>query len=424
MKKLLLIFSILLSFVCNAQYIGRGGVYFEIPDAPTFTSPTHITPHGIYQCCGGGIYTPPFSTGGDYIADSTFTQGMSLKQWQGDATHIYRIKNGPYALFGSLGGLQPGIGQTNFGNYNYFYGASWADPMVVRGERGWGGYGASATGTNYVVQNVVAKSTTASGFQINGNGVLFGVGNFYNSFTQTFCRSFDSGQEAILYAGKTSPGGAYFNTVTVTNCFGFNASRETLQISGANNFQVTHVTGVRNGQGGITGQTNNFQLDDSNGLLRYFIMDGAPVGFNIFCHGISIKDGYISWTTAPGFIGWSTNPALYFAGSPRLNNDSIIFDGVLFKNKGALYTYAVEIAERVANIIFRNCTFEGVTTIYLDTRGPHTNTITGNIGDHGNVLASIIEPVYYSLDPNNYQYQGLIPPYSPYYKLHYGYRTP
>lgn len=400
--------------------------YTDIPASP-FSTGTVITPAN--NCCSdpnlfnytllGGV-----GAGGDGVFTGNFTSGLSLRQFDGDATHIYRFVNAAGAIMGGAGDTHPGIGMTDHGDYVYLYGLSALQPMVVKGERGVGGFGATVAGAHYLLQNIVAKSTTASGFQANGNT---SGGSYYSSWIETFCRSFSSGQEAIAYLGKTSAGGAIFNAITITNCFGYSPYRDGWQIELADLFTVSHVTVIGAGRGAESGQTNNIQIIASHGTVTYGIYDNAGTLCTIFANGVRISDNFMS-ASLPGYIGKSDDLTLNYNLSglnSHINGDSLIIENNKFKNKGG-FTYAFEIAESLANIVFRNNTFEGYSTIILDSRGTHTNTITGTIGTNGNVSASIADPVYVTgyNDPDNYLFQGLVSTSSWPYALHYGYRTP
>lgn len=426
MKKLLSLLILVSSFA-----FGQGKLivrkYIDIPAAPTLTSPYTFLPSA--ECCGGGIFNYTLmggvGAGGDGIFSGNYTSGLSLREFDGDATHIYRFVNAAGAIMGGTSApTQPGISMTNHGNYIYLYGLSALEPMVVKGERGVGGFLPAVGGAYYVLQNIVAKSTTAASFQANSTT---SGGSYYASWIQTFTRSFNSGQEAIAYLGRTATGGAPFTYIYLANNFGYSPYRDGLQIEVGDAFTMTKNTVIGAGQGAEPQQINNFQIECNHGTVSYNIFDHGGQHFVIFANGVTISRNYMSADT-PGYMGKSDDLANYFnsAGlNSRINGDSIIVEYNYIKNTG-VSTYAVEIQESKANIIFRNNTFEGYTDIYYDHRGVHTNTITGAIGDHGNVSASITAPVYVTgyNDPNNYLWQGLIVTSSPYYALHFGYRTP
>lgn len=414
----------------TAEEVANKGLFkkaLDFPAQPTFVSPVTIIPSQEFST-GLFNYTLVSATeggGGDFILNGNFTHGFSFRQADGDATHRYRGKVTAGTILGGASGTEPGYSQTNYGNYHELYGDSRNNnPVVVKGERGAGGLVPRLTGANYVLQDIVAKSTTAASFQANGN---VSTSEYYNAIYQQYCRSFGSGQEALRYFGKTSSGGAQIRLIRSTHNFGMDSSRDIGQIEGCDDFLVTNDTGINWGLGGVSGQLNGIQIEYSKGSWLYCIYDSGKTSFTIFANGVTIGHNYFSGTL-PGYIGKSDDLTLYYnlAGlNARIDGSDIIIENNYFKNKGVA-TYAFEIAESKANIIIRNNIFQDYSTAYLDSRGTHTNTITGSIGNNGNVSATIIEPTYIGgyNDPDNYQAQGRLDPSSPYWALRMGYKTP
>lgn len=394
----------------------------DIPSAPTLKSPIPIIPSN--DCCGGGIYVGGSGRGGDFKTSGNFTNGFSLREFDGDATHIYRFVNTAGDIFGSPSGAQHGVSITDRGNYLYFYGLDAASPGVTKGHNGFQ-LPPVTGGAHFVVQNYVAKSTAASGLAANFDGSA----SYYDNLSISFYRSFNAGQEGICYLGATHAGFAYINVANVYHNFSYNSSREGTQFEHINLLTSHHNTCIRAGQGGSSEQNNSLQAHDlgPGSTISYSIYDGAPVPFNIFTHGTTISHTYFGFNKASGYIGRTDN--CYFSSSTRLRGDSLIFDGDYFNYTGpGTLDYLTIVDERVAHIVFRNCTFSpNIKAIYVDRRAAgYTNTITGNLGDHGNRSAKIAAPVYVSgyNNPDDYLNQGLINASSPYYSLHFGYRTP
>lgn len=419
MRKLLFLL-LFIPLLANAQ-LGIFKKYTDIPAAPALTTPTTIVPGDF--CCGGGIYNYSllggFSAGGDGIFNGNFSSGLSLREFRGDATHIYRFTNAAGAIMGGVLGAQPGVGMTDFGNYIRLYGLSVAEPMVVKGERGVGGFVAEVGGADYVLRNIVAKGTGASGFQANGST---SGGSFYSSWVESYCRSFSAGQEGLCYLGLTSPGFASFSNTSISHCFSINSTREGMQIEHHDNVNVRNVTAINSGTGALAAQDGNFQIEDSNGRLSYFIYDAGRAGAWIFTHGFEIDHGYISMSSAAILIGRTDTQ--YFAGSSRLNGDTLRIHDLCIKDLGTPQNFIFDIQERNAPIKFSNITIDGASLLWQDNRVPgFTNTITGAIGDHGNGLGTCATPTYSGAynDPDNYAYQGLV--IGIYRDLGYGYRS-
>lgn len=407
---------------------GMFRAYTDFPIPPTFGSPVTIIPsqefsQGLFNYT---LISPTEGGGGDFILNGNFLHGFSLRQADGDSSHLYRCKATLGTILGGASGTEPGYSQTTYGNYHQLFGDSGnLNPIVVKGERGVGGLAPRTAGANYILQDIVGKSNTAATFQANGN---VATTEYYASILQQFCRSFNSGQEALRYFGKTSAGGAQISKIRANNNFGYNPFRDGGQIEGCDDYIVEKETVIGAGQGQESGQTNNFQIEYSKGIHRKNVYDNGRTMFTIFANGVTIQDNFIS-SILPGYIGKSDDLALYYNQSGlnvRIDGSDIIIERNYFKNKGVA-TYAFEIAESKANVIIRNNFFQGYgASCYLDSRGTHTNTITGDIGNNGNVATTILDPTYgpsYN-DPDNYALQGLLSATDFYHALGFGYRTP
>lgn len=425
MRKLLFLL-LFLPLLVNAQ-LGIFKKHTDIHVGPTFSSPYVVVPGDA--CCGGGLYTPPSgseTSGGDVTPNGNFNGspgGFSARQWLGDATHIWRIMPTAGTILGTALGSGHGYSQTGYGNYQYLYGQSVANPGVSQGQFGvfFIASTVAAGGGHYLVQNWVAKTTGAGSFQANStNG---GTGLYYDTLRVLDCRSFTSGQEGI-YQGLTSSGGAIINYSYVKNFFAYNPNREAGQIRGCNSFNWSNITGVGAGQGGVGGQTNNFQIQDAKGRLHHSLFWLGVTGANIIAHGVRLDHNLISWTTSRILLGRTDSQV--FAGDGRCTGDSIIVENNCIRKEGAVETYAFDIQLRDAPIIFRNNTLDNITNMWQDNRAPGgTNTITGNVGDHGNVSGTCPTPTTSGAfsDPDNYAYHGLLLSNDPWRNLGYGYRS-
>lgn len=151
------------------------------------------------------------------------------------------------------------------------------------------------------------------------------------------------------------------------------------------------------GQTGGGGQNGLLQVHDCNGTIRDEIRDGAPEFGTLFTHGVTISNCYFRWTNNnPIFFGRSDN-AYFSAYANRLNGQPVLFDRCIFHcdNVGTLAQVA-NVAERTANIEFRDCIFSSnITALYLDTRAVgYTNSLIGTISTNGNTSAALTAPTY------------------------------
>jgi hypothetical protein len=438
MKKLLFLFAFLSTFAFGQVQLPVR--YLTIPSAPALTAPVTIIPS--QDCCGGAIYNSTLvtnspkhiKTAGIFNRTASSPGGLSLREWAGTISDWYTVVNTLGDVYGIQGSLKAhGVSTTNFGNFIKFYGLSPIAPMVVTGENGFQ-LPANVGGSQFVIQNAVAKSPAASGATFNFDT---SSGSYYENTNISFFRSFNAGQEGICYIGATHPGFAEHNIVKVTHNFSYNSSREGTQFEHINLLRAFNNTCILPGQTGGAGQNNAVQAHDlgPGSEIAFSIYDGAPVAFNYFTHGTKTHDNYFSFNlstnagsyTYNSFIGRTDNS--YFSTSTRLTGDSIIFDGDYFNYTGAgTLDYLVQVNERVANIIFRNCKFSSnIAHIMRSERvAGFSNTLTGDIGDHGNVTVSITAPIYvsgYNMQ-DLYSLQGLLVTSSPYHALHIGYRTP
>lgn len=436
MKKLFLLLTFL-STIAFGQNKGLWKKYVDIPPASALTAPIILVPADA-DCCGPGIFnfTKVTNTPKHVKTSGNFVNGLSLRQWDGTAGTEYTIVNTAGDIYGGVGGSEEGVSRTNSGNYWRLYGLSATAPMIIKGNNGI--QLPSATGgAVHVVRNAVVN-TVSSGVTAN-----FGISGtaYYENVDISFIRDLNNtGQGELVYIGDTGGsynGTNYINVANVYHNFSYNLSRECNQFEHINLLSAHNNTGVLSGQTGGGGQDNSLQAHDLGvgSRIYYNIYDTSPSPFNIFTHGTRIDHNFFSFTATisgggyvySGYIGRTDNS--YFSASPRLSGDSLIFEYNYFKYKGAgTLDYLVQVNERVAHIIFRNCTFSAnITHIMRDNRAvSYTNTLTGDIGDHGNVSATIADPVYVSgyNDANNYQAQGLLSMSSIYYTLHFGYRSP
>lgn len=420
----------------NKEALANKGLFKlpkSFPVAPVFSSPVTITPSST-QVGGAGTGIFNFNLisateggGGDTILDGNFVHGFSIRRADGDLTHKYRFKPAVGTILGGSSGTEPGISQTDYGNYQEWYGDTLNNnPMIIKGERGI--YIAPRpSGAIVVFRDILGNSNTAATFQCNGDK---GTNAYYASITEDFCRSYLSGQEGTAYFGKTSSGGAQIQLIRKRHNCAYSPFRDGWQIEGCDDFIVENETiinaGRRNNIDG-TDQKNGWQVEYSKGIIRYCVYDNSVNLFTLFANGVTIQNNYMS-SSFPAYIGKSDDLSLYYNQSglnSRIDGSDIIIENNYFKNKGA-FTYAMEIAESKANVIIRNNIFQDYTTAILDSRGTHTNTITGGIGNNGNVALTVIEPTYvggYS-DPNAYNSFGRLHEASVYWPLKFGYRNP
>lgn len=426
MKRVLLLFLSLLFFTASQGQALKAFArnYTPLPSRPTFSSPATITDANKYatglfwyNSWGGSV-----GVGKDVILQGPYVDGFDVNFSAGTPSQHIRFSNfdSTVVLGNSTVLTQHGAQGIGISNYLDFYGKSPSEPLIVESFTNNGfqflPQPIAAGGGVFIVQNAVAKYPGSSGFTANGSaGNASGTDTAYVYLEESFFRSFKAGQEGICYIGTTHAPFAVTLYAYIHDNFSYNSSREGTQFEHINLLKAIHNTCYLpasnwNGSGG-GGQDNCVQAHDlgPGSSITYSVYDQGPRPWNIFTHGTRFAHNYISYTTSYGYIGDCSTT--YFAGSPRLTGDSIIFEYDYIVKTGATAPFLTQIAEPTAPIIFRNCTFVNITAIYQDIRGAHTNTITGNIGDHGNVsvsASSVPAPTYKSLLTYDYQNHGLI----------------
>lgn len=406
--------------------------FIDIPSAPTLNSPVTILPSD-YDGAGPGFFSASLlGASSDGILSGNFSVACALRNWFGTAGTHKRLVNAVGTVIGSGSSNHGFQSADNLTNYLDIYGLNPLNPMLVRSGPGQMGLQLShkAGGANYIVRNVVIDSPGATGITFN-----FGINGtaYYENLDVSHLRSFNNGQEGICYVGNTGSsynGTNYINNATFHDNFSYNSSREGTQFEHINNLNAYNNTVILSGQTGGAGQDGCQQLHDVNGVTIDSIYDGAPTPGTVFTHGLVIRNQYYRFTTLTAlFIGRTDNS--YFAGSPRLNGQPILYDNCIFhcSNAGTL-SKLCQVAERFANIEFRNCIFSSnITALYDDIRvAGFTNSLIGSISTNGNTSASITAPTYqpnYNVY-NNYLTHGLLDPVSAatYYNRRMGMRTP
>jgi len=439
MKKLLFLL-VLVSTFAFGQPKGLWRKYVDIPNAPAQTSPVTITPAN-HDGGGNQFFTISSLMGSSKSGKTSgnFSSGFDARSPVGTVGAPYIFVNTAGDQFGSAGVATHGITSITDADYYNWYGLSATAPLLVTGGSGANGFAlnARAGGSHHVIQNAVINAPNSSG--LSANNAVNGT-NYYETFDGSFLRVFNAGQEGfyLINTTGTTTTPNYGNIFNLTNCFTYTTSREGFQGEHINVFKASHNTVVLAGQTGGAAQNNACQGHDLGPGSRYSynIFDGSPVAFNLFTHCLRIDHNYFSFTlnfdpgdghTINSDIGRTDN-AIWNA-SARLTGDTVIVENNYFNFTGAgTLEYFTLVELRDAVVIFRNNTFSpNITHIMKDQRAVgFTNTLIGDIGNNGNVSASITAPIYVTgyNDPNNYLYQGLLVTSSPYYSAHMGYRTP
>lgn len=419
MKKLFALVLTICSFVTNGQTL-LVSKYSQIANNPTLGTTSTIVP-GDATCCGNGIFQPPANH--DVRPNGNFNGspgGFAARQW--DSTAVWRIVPTAGTVLGTASGTGHGFSQNGYGNNQRLYGQDASNPGFSQGQFGVF-FTASYTGGNFKVYNWVASSTTAGSFQFNSDAG--GPHAFYDSVFVEKCKSLNSGQEGF-YGGATHTGYAYIKYSFTRDFFAYFPTREPWQIAHANNARLRNLTSIGAGQGHVGSQDRNFQFDDSNGRVDHNIFYNGYEAGQAFSHGWRMDHNFLSWSnnasTANFLIGRTDTQ--YFAGSIRLNGDSVIVEYNCIKKEGTGAIYAFDVQLRDAPIIFRNNTLDNITTMYQDNRvSSPSNTITGAVGDHGNVTGTCPTPTFYSNynDVNAPIWQGKSLPNDTWHNLYYGY---
>jgi hypothetical protein len=417
-------------------YFGDSGtpslVYVDIPDAPSFSSPATVT-DSVGNSLESGEIT---GNAADILLAQNAVAGAFNNRLRPNGISNRRFKSASGRIM--IGGNNVTTGQQSIAPLNgsdnlkyYHIGIKGNDNPAVTGISGFN-HLASAGGTTVELHDAVIRNTSFACIQINQST----DGVKYASIVIRHVRGFGflptDPEGEWFYIGSTNKAAnrSKIEILDISHCFGYNKYRDGLQITWAKDMRVTNVTVVDCGIGGLNGQNNLFQIHNSNGYINnsiFFCSAGktAKPG-EIFAQGVTFENGYIGWAVnEPIYIGDLESSDFGPNGSNEYaTRDPIIFDGYVFA-PSVTVDYLLEIRERNANIIFRNCIFSSNgTSVYNDQRGVTPgNTITIEPSCITVAPSAIPDPTFTNFDADQDTTHGLVTS-SYHYNRGLGYRTP
>lgn len=389
------------------NYSSTPAPYVNIPDAPTFNSPT--TRIQATLLVSGELFYQDFgvanaNAGGDILIGN-ITNGLEFNGLNGDKTHRWRLKNldqNSVVTGAPANDVHRQTGNCNFievyGDKGDLIPSNFSPYKVTGGQSGFNFANATVAGTTVKYCNSRMYANTYAGMLSNLGGGSNTDGHGWNGLAyekvlRRFCFVTGDGQEGEgFYNGHTSsPYAIIRQSISVHNG---------VYIKGREGEQDEHVSKVLwynltfRTVGQITnasqaGQKNLIQHHDNGfGIVENCIFDGAPDVFNLFlCANYTFRNCYFRWTNGlPGFIGDTATS--YFGGSPRCAGGTVTFTGCTFfaDNGGGTVEAAAQIAEKLTNFTFSTCKFSSnLTAITKDVSGGHSGVWTGAIGTNGNI---------------------------------------
>lgn len=169
----------------------------------------------------------------------------------------------------------------------------------------------------------------------------------YQHINSYYLRIKNSGGEGI-YEGSTSKSArSRIQKSKHEHLLIENAGWDGIQITSVNDLHINKFTVIGAGLKNVTGQNTLMQIQLCNGLIENGIMVGGVSSLSLFAHGLTLRNGYASWTNEdPVYIGEAT-------GEPQLNGQPLIIDGYTFNVPGSKPLFTV--AMRGADVIVKNC---------------------------------------------------------------------
>lgn len=409
-----------------------------IPAPPSFSSTATIN----VSCCAPTLESGEISPSGrhDLLVQGPFTSTLTPNGLIGTAISPFRYQSLDLNNRTVVGGntITPGqqiVSTLNNSNYQYHYSYD-VTGYTDNTRAGISAFGllSTAAGAVGLYQDHVVTNTSYAGWLLQSGN----TSNTY-SFTGSFLRIFGypiEGEGLYLGSTVTPAGGSLFTDPTIVHdCLVYNKGRESYQFNGHNNVVAYKLTARLVGQAGIAGQNNLWQFQNSHGTLDDSILDGAPVGMNIFSHGLIVSNTYFHWTGGSSssgpvksiFIG--NLLAAYSSPVPPTNNPAggspgtITFINCYF-DVDVASTEVAWVEDPNVTVEFQNCKFDPLfSTLYADNRGASNYSLVGTLTTNGNTVTSMPTPTYTNFDPAQPLTHGLCTTPT-YYLLGMGYRNP
>lgn len=425
----------------NKLAVANPLTYLSGPSIPTFNvSAKVLTAGGLGT--PGELFTSDLAAGiNDAIFSRVWPIGTDLNGLQGVPGKEIRLKN-DITIFTSLGSSSATdvLRSTNTPDQLELYGATFQQPLLITGGSGSGlnFSSTSISGTTVRTCNVLYQNLGYAGQLTNlGQGTPdangWGGYKYRKDINRwTIVDGYSSEGEGF-YKGTTHTPYSTTDEAIVVQCSVINKGREGVQITHANKSIVTNCTfrsvGLADPLIAGPGQDNLCQFQDcAKTYIAYCIFDGAPNFINLFTHDTTFYRCYFRWTNGQAGFAGDTSAAgpANFKGSPRLNGVQVLFDDCDFDCTGQTVTNMIQISEVTANYQISNSRIDnGITNLYQDSRGTHTNTLIGTPTTNGNTKKTWTQadrPTYASNTVGDPYYNCVTHTY--FYNRGQGFRTP
>lgn len=312
--------------------------YVQPPKAPVFSNPNTITLSGNQT-----IFASNLNGKLEQILTGTATN-LTLNGIGGTASMPVVFSGG---VIKGTSATQRSVRTLNATRFFELHG--------MRLEGNDGGVMLSGSGGVFLSNVEIVKPAFAGYWCNTGGGV-------YERINSYFLRVTDSGGEG-LYLGNTSKASrskiakSHHDHLLVQN-----SGWDGIQITSVSDLHINKFTVIGAGLKNVAGQNTLMQIQLCNGLIENGIMVGGVSSLSLFAHGLTLRNGYASWTNEdPVYIGEAT-------GEPQLNGQPLIIDGYTFNVPGSKPLFTV--AMRGADVIVKNCTIsDNRKGLFTDARG-------------------------------------------------------
>lgn len=395
--------------------------YRSIPAPPTFEgTPTVLNPANGPTIEAGEI------TGRDLLVPLAYNQNLQPNGLVGTVGSQYRIKSQSDVVRSWVGGTNIAAGEqvidnlnnANYINYHHLGLKGNPDPLV----QGISGitvrpYVPGTRLCTFSFSDIIAKDMSASISQINSAV----QGSTYDSIQKKFFRGFGystaqspgtNGSQEGLYQGPTDTlnnAESRFTHSLYEDILIVDKGREGGQFNNHGDLQCRRMTFVNVGQTDTATQNNIAQWQNCNGVVEDCIFYNAPALWNIFCHGLTIRNCSFYFNGGQGFWGRMSDQAHYDT-SPYKTGAPCLIEGCYFHSFAPLANM-VSIEEDECDITWTNNEHNSlIGNLYVDDRADQS---TFSLSQSGTSEELNSLPIFASLNPDDEDIHGLaLDPYS------------
>lgn len=401
-------------------------IYITPQDGPTFSNSQTLSSGQV--ALPGSIF-PVDLTKKEIILSGNWALGITFNTLVGSAGPVnnFRFTNADNTVtIGTATNANHAFQSLNDCNYLEVSGRKYSEPIILKagsGQSGFVWYPLSGAGSVIRIRNTLGDAIKYADLLAS----VGASGKKYQKIIYTNNRIKGNVLDGEgIYIGNVSTA-TQTDLAVVTNFAVMDKGREAIQVKWANSFKIYGFTAVNVGQipasdPNHNGQNHGLQIEASNGFYKDGIVYNSPRPINFFSHGDTIKNVSFYYSEERGYIGDALDA---FPGDPRLTGGPIVFIDCDFTYIGpGTIDYFTEIAERTANIEWKNCKFSSnIQALYYDHRSPgHTNSIIGTFTTNGNSIVDVPIPTFKSTDVYSEDFLKLTSAY--HYNLGRGSLTP